>query len=159
MGCILNNTPYQLCSAPSTSTRRFNYCIFIFRSSSCRERTNPVLSSGPVLIGTRGTKQRARVCTCTCRSHHGAGAHSEHQAPWVEQRPPSVLMAHGLRSNQGRHIPYCHCSITNYGNSIEIPSVFSPTPSLVELYKPVSQRSQVRAVPLDSPTTCNRCLT
>ena len=37
----------------------------------------------------------------------GAGAHSEPQAPWVEQRPPSVLMAHGLRSNQGRHIPYC----------------------------------------------------
>jgi hypothetical protein len=34
----------------------------------------------------------------------GAGAHIETQAPWVELWPPSVLMAHDLRSNQGRHM-------------------------------------------------------
>ena len=39
-----------------------------------------------------------------------AGAHIETQAPWVELWPPSVLMAHDLRSNQGRHISSFLCS-------------------------------------------------
>jgi hypothetical protein len=38
-----------------------------------------------------------------------AGAHIETQAPWVELWPPSVLMAHDLRSNQGRHISSFLC--------------------------------------------------